>query len=75
MVQVEANGLCEVLRVTIDPVLMQRQDHEMVEDLLPAAINQALSKARELHLDLAQTATKDLNLPGLKEAISKLTQR
>jgi DNA-binding YbaB/EbfC family protein len=74
MVEVEVNGLCEVLRVKIDPVLLQGQEHEMVEDLLPAAINQAFNKAKELHLDLAKSATKDISFPGLEEALSRLAQ-
>jgi DNA-binding protein YbaB len=75
MVQVEVNGLGEVLRVKIDPALWQRQDHEMVEDLLPAAINQAFSKARDLHMELAASAAKDFSVPGLEEALSKMMGR
>ena len=75
MVDVEANGLGEIVRVKIDPALLQRQDHEMLEDLLLAAINQAAGKAREAHLDIAKLAAKDLNFPGLTEALSKFTAR
>lgn len=75
LVEVEVNGLCEVLRVTIDPSLFAGQDREMVEDLLPAAINQAYQKARDLHVDLAKSATKDFSFPGLDEALSRLMQR
>jgi DNA-binding YbaB/EbfC family protein len=74
LVEVEVNGLCEVLRVKLDPELIRRQDSEMVEDLLPAAINQALRKARELHVEMAKSATKDFSIPGLEEALSRLTQ-
>lgn len=75
LVQVEVNGLGEVLRVKIDPVLMQGGEREMVEDLLPAAINQAVAKAKELYLDLAKSATKDLPLPGLEDMLSKFVGR
>lgn len=75
MVQVEVNGVGEVLRVKVDPLLFERGEREMIEDLLPAAINQALAKAKELHVELAKSATKDLPLPGLDEALAKLMGR
>jgi DNA-binding YbaB/EbfC family protein len=72
MVEVEVNGLCEVLRVKIDPLLVERGEREMLESLLPGAINQAFSKAKELHVELAKSATKDLPLPGFEDVLSKL---
>ena len=48
MVTVEVNGLGEVLRCQIDPALFARGDRELVEDLLPAAVNQALAKSKQL---------------------------
>lgn len=75
MVEAEANGLGEILRIRIDPVLVERQEREMIEDLLPAAINQAVSKAKELHLELARTAAKDFSIPGLDEALAKMAGR
>lgn len=77
MVQAEVNGLCEVTRLTIDPMLIERGEREMLEDLIPAAINQAIAKAKELHVEMAKSATKDLpiSLPGLEEALSKLVGR
>ncbi len=71
MIQVEANGVGEVLKVKIDPTL--RDDLEMIEDLLPGAMNQVAAKAKELHMEMMQSITSDLNLPGLDEAISKFT--
>jgi DNA-binding YbaB/EbfC family protein len=71
MIQVEANGLGDILKVKIDPTLSG--DLEMIEDLLPAAMNQVSTKAKELHAEMMQAITSDLNLPGLDEAISKLS--
>ena len=68
MVQVEVNGLGEVLRVQIDPELVARGDREMIEDLLPAAVNPAVEKANQLRLEAIQSMAKDLNLPGLDAA-------
>jgi DNA-binding YbaB/EbfC family protein len=72
MVEVEANGLGEILKVKIEPSLV---DREMIEDLLPAAINQALAKSKELHMELAKSATEGLSLPGLEEALAKFLPR
>lgn len=70
MVQVEVNGLGEVLRLTIDPALT---DREMIEDLVPAATNQALAKAKQLHVEAMQTLTADLDIPGLNEGLAQMT--
>jgi DNA-binding YbaB/EbfC family protein len=73
MVEVEANGLGEILRVTIDPQLIERQERDVIEDLVPAAINQALRNAREVHAELVKSMTDGLDLPGLEEAIAQFT--
>jgi DNA-binding YbaB/EbfC family protein len=73
MVEVEVNGLGEVLRLTIDPQLVERGEREMIEDLVPAAVNQALAKAKQLHVEAMQSMTRDLDVPGLNEAIAQLT--
>jgi len=73
MVEVEVNGLGEVLRVKIDPSLVERGDREMIEDLLPGAVNQAVAKAKQLHAEAMRSMTEGLNLPGLDEAISQIT--
>ncbi len=72
LVEVEANGVGQVLRVTIDPGLIERRDREMLEDLLPAAVNQALEKAKELHAESLRELTGGMNLPPMDELMSKL---
>jgi DNA-binding YbaB/EbfC family protein len=74
MVEVEVNGLGEVLRVRIDAELIERGEREMIEDLLPAAVNQALAKAKQMHVDAMKSLTADFNMPGLEEAISQMTR-
>ena len=78
MVQVEVNGAGEVLRCQIDPVLVTDQkgkggDREMIEDLLPAAVNQALAKARELHAEAMRQVTGGMNLPGLEDVLGTIS--
>jgi hypothetical protein len=73
LVEVDANGVGEVLAVRIDPTLIEKQDRELLEDLLPAAINAAREKARELHVASMQQLTGGLALPpGLGEALKGL---
>ena len=70
MVEVEVNGLGEILRVQIEPALVERGEREMIEDLLPAAINQAIAKAKQLQM---QSMTEGLDMPGLNEALAQIT--
>jgi DNA-binding protein YbaB len=72
MIEVEANGLGEVLAVRIDPALVEKQDRELIEDLLPAAFNAAQQKAKELHAAEMQQIAGGLSLPGLSEALAQL---
>ena len=73
LVTVEVNGLGEMLRLTIDPMLMERQDREMIEDLVPAAVNQAKEKAQHLHAAAMNDMVSNLNMPGLEDVISRFT--
>lgn len=69
LVEVEANGVGEVLAVRIDPSLFEKQDRELLEDLLPAAIKAAQNKAKELHSEAMSELTGGLNLPGLSDML------
>jgi DNA-binding YbaB/EbfC family protein len=73
MVEVEVNGLGQLLRLTIDPSLVDMKDRELLEDLIPAAANQALAKAKELHAEVIKDLAGGLNLPGLDEVLAKAT--
>ena len=72
LIEVDANGLGEVSAVRIDPSLIEKQDRELLEDLLPAAVNAAQQKAKELHAQSMQLLTGGMNLPGLTDALSNL---
>ncbi len=71
MVRVEMNGLSQVTRVEIDPALFERGEREMLENLLPAAINQAAAKAKELHMVAMRELTGGMDLPGLDKLMSQ----
>jgi DNA-binding protein YbaB len=45
----------------------------MIEDLVPAAVNDANQKAKQLYMEAMKSLTDGLELPGLDTAIAKLT--
>jgi nucleoid-associated protein EbfC len=71
MVEIEVNGLMEVLRCHIDPQLAAQNDVEMLEDLIVAAVNQAIAKGKQMHADMVRDFTGGLPLPGLSEALER----
>ncbi|REJ68990.1 MAG: YbaB/EbfC family nucleoid-associated protein [Planctomycetota bacterium] len=74
LVSAEVNGLGELLSVTIEPSLIEKGDRELIEDLIPAAVAQAQTKAKEKHAEAMQELTGGMNIPGLEEALGSLTE-
>ncbi|HQH27284.1 MAG TPA: YbaB/EbfC family nucleoid-associated protein [Oligoflexia bacterium] len=65
MVNVVADGTMRLLSVRIDPALAQAGDAEMLQDLVCAAVNDALGKAKEqLKAEFSRFAG-GLSIPGL----------
>jgi DNA-binding YbaB/EbfC family protein len=64
MVTVHASGHGQILSVEFDSVLTEKADMEMVKDLLPAAVNDALTKSAELKAEMMQSVTGDIPIPG-----------
>jgi DNA-binding YbaB/EbfC family protein len=64
-VTVKANGRLEVVGVRIDPKLLADGDAELLEDLVTAAVNQSLVKAREAAARSLSTLAGGLPLSGL----------
>jgi hypothetical protein len=62
MVSVVMRGTHEVNRVTIDPSLVG-EDMEMLEDLVAAAVNDAVHKIEKTNQTAMQEMTAGLNLP------------
>ena len=69
MVEVEVNGLLEVLRCHIDRQLIEQGDGEMIEDLVATAMNQAIAKGKQLHVEAMKSLAGGLELPGLDAAL------
>jgi hypothetical protein len=65
MVKVVANGKQEIVSVKINPEVVNKDDVEMLEDLILAAVNEARDKAQELAMTEISKVTGGMNLPGL----------
>ena len=71
MVTVIANGTGEIKQIKIDPKAIDPNDAEMLEDMILAAVNEAIRSAQSLTESklggLAGGALGGLGLPGLGE--------
>ncbi len=67
MVRVVANANRKVLKIEIDPDIIDKDDPEIMADLITAAVNKALEKAEERGKEELEGATKGMlpNIPGL----------
>jgi DNA-binding YbaB/EbfC family protein len=72
LVEVQVNGVGEVLQVRIDPRLIERKELEMIQDLLPAAINQALEKGRQAQMQAVQEITAGMDVPGISKVMDSM---
>lgn len=72
MVEIDVNGLQELLGCRIDEKLSDQSDRELLEDLIVAAVNDALVKSRELQAEAMKSVTGGMELPGLNEALAGL---
>ena len=61
MVCVEMNGLGEVIQVSIDPILFAKQDAELTEDLVRAAVNIAKDKKNCFSIQMTASFTSRHN--------------
>jgi DNA-binding YbaB/EbfC family protein len=64
-VTVTVNGQQQLLSVKISPEAINPDDAEMLEDLVLAAVNEALAKAQEMAAKRMGKITGGLNIPGL----------
>ena len=65
MVQVTVNGQFAVSMLKIDPSVINAQDKEMLEDLILAAVNDGMRKARELVSEEMSKVTGGFKIPGM----------
>ena len=65
MVKVVANGRQQLLSIQIEKEVVDPDDVEMLQDLVLAAINDALIKSQEMATEEMSKLTGGLNIPGL----------
>jgi len=65
MVNIVMNGKQEVLSLQIDPEVVNREDIEMLQDLITAAVNEAIRKSQEMMTEEMKKITGGLSIPGL----------
>jgi hypothetical protein len=65
MVTVRANGAMEIVSVAINPEVVKGGDGEMLQDLVVAAANDALRKAKDLMAGEMKAVTGGMKIPGL----------
>ncbi len=67
MVRVKANANRKVVKIHIDPDIIDKDDPEIMADLITAAVNKALDQAEVRGREELEKATKGIlpNIPGL----------
>ena len=67
MVKVIANGKGEIVLIKLEKEVIDPNEQEMLEDLIVAAVNRALSKAKELAEEKMSNIASNFmpNIPGL----------
>jgi len=65
MVEAVVNGRQELVSLRIDPEVATPDDVEMLEDLILAAINEALNRSRDMVAQEMSKLTGGMQIPGL----------
>jgi DNA-binding YbaB/EbfC family protein len=65
MIKVIANGRQQILSIQIEKEVVNPDDVEMLQDLMLAAVNDALQKSQEMVSAEMSKLTGGLNIPGL----------
>ena len=65
MIKVVANGKQQIVSIQIEKEVVDPEDIEMLQDLILAAVNDALSKSQEMVSSEMGKLTGGLNIPGL----------
>ena len=63
-VSVTVNGKKEVLNIVIEESVVDPEDIEMLQDLVMAAVNEAMRKAEDMMTEGMKKVTGGLNIPG-----------
>jgi len=69
MVTVQVNGKHEILNINIDPEVVNPDDVQMLEDLVLAAVSQAMKKSQEMYQEEMAKVTGGISVPGLSNLL------
>lgn len=65
MIKAVANGNKEIVSISIDPQVIDKEEKEILEDLVVAAVNKALESASKMAEEELAKVTKGMLPPGL----------
>jgi nucleoid-associated protein EbfC len=65
MIKVVANGKQQIVSIQIEKEVVDPEDVDMLQDLILAAVNDALAKSQEMVSGEMSKLTGGLNIPGL----------
>lgn len=65
MVKVTMTGAMEVRDIVIDPAAVDPDDVELLQDMVAAAVNEAVRSAQDLAGQRMSAVTGGMNIPGL----------
>ena len=65
MVTATVNGKQQLLAIKIEKQVLEAGDVEMLQDLIVAAVNEALRKSQEMMTQELNKITGGLNIPGM----------
>ena len=65
MITIKMNGKKEMQSIEIKPVVVDPDDIEMLQDLIVAGVNEAISSIEKTNNDEMSKVTGNLNIPGM----------
>jgi len=65
MVRVTANGKQEIVSILIEREVVDPEDVDMLQDLIAAAVNEALKRSQEMVSSEMSKITGGMSIPGL----------
>ena len=65
MVEIKMNGNLEVISIKIDPEIVDKNEIDILEDLIRSGVNESVRQARELSSNELADLMSDMNLPDI----------
>jgi len=65
MIEIVINGQQEIKEIKIEPDVIDASEKEMLEDLILAAVNEAIRQSKELVTQEMSKLTGGISMPGL----------